>query len=206
MHLQASFGMHISSVKLMPFFGSASAKQQELGHGGEFHSSYRLKADMLCVPTTFPPMFRHSVGFDRIQRLMDATTVRTEATYPPYNIETDGEDAYRVTVAVAGFGEDDLDVTLENETLTIGGNKTNEVEDVAFLHRGIAGRNFQLMFNLADHIKVHSAKLENGVLVVDLEREVPEELKSRQIEIQTRPIKSLAKKEKNMISSEKHAA
>ena len=154
----------------------------------------------------FTPMFRHSVGFDRMQRLMDAATARTEVSYPPYNIETDGEDAYRVTVAVAGFGESDLDVTLENETLTISGKKADEAEDVAFLHRGIAGRNFQLKFNLADHIKVNGANLENGVLVVDLEREVPEELKPRQIEIQTNPIKTLAKKAKKMIGADKKAA
>ena len=154
----------------------------------------------------FTPMFRHSVGFDRMQRLMDAATARTEVSYPPYNIETDGEDAYRVTVAVAGFGEDDLDVTLENDTLTISGKKANEAEEVAYLHRGIAGRDFQLKFNLADHIKVNGANLENGVLVVDLEREVPEELKPRQIEIQTNPIKTLAKKAKKMIGAEKEAA
>ncbi len=154
----------------------------------------------------FSPMFRHSVGFDRMQRLMDAATARTEVTYPPYNIETDGEDAYRVTVAVAGFGDGDLDVTLEKETLTISGNKADGAEDGTFLHRGIAGRNFQLKFNLADHIKVKGANLENGVLVVDLEREVPEELKPRQIEIKTNPIKSLAKKAKKMIGAEKKAA
>ena len=154
----------------------------------------------------FTPMFRHSVGFDRMQRLMDAATARTEVSYPPYNIETDGEDAYRITVAVAGFGDDDLDVSLENETLTIIGNKANEAEDASFLHRGIAGRNFQLKFNLADHIKVNGANLENGVLVVDLEREVPEELKPRQIEIKTSPIKTLAKKAKKMIGADKKAA
>ena len=154
----------------------------------------------------FSPMFRHSVGFDRMQRLMDAATTRAEVTYPPYNIETDGEDAYRITVAVAGFGENDLDVTLENETLTISGKKADEAEDSAFLHRGIAGRNFQLKFNLADHIKVTGANLENGVLVVDLEHEVPEELKPRQIEIKTHPIKSLAKKAKKMIGTEQKAA
>ena len=154
----------------------------------------------------FTPMFRHSVGFDRMQRLMDAATTRTEVSYPPYNIETDGEDAYRVTVAVAGFGEDDLDVTLENDTLTISGKKDNEAEEAAYLHRGIAGRDFQLKFSLADHIKVNGANLENGVLVVDLEREVPEELKPRQIEIQTNPIKTLAKKAKKMIGAEKKAA
>ena len=154
----------------------------------------------------FSPMFRHSVGFDRMQRLMDAAMARTEVTYPPYNIETDSGDAYRVTVAVAGFGENDLDVTLENETLTISGKKADEAEDAAYLHHGIAGRNFQLKFNLADHIKVNGANLENGVLVVDLEREVPEELKPRQIKIKTDPIKSLAKKAKKLIGAEKKAA
>jgi molecular chaperone IbpA len=152
------------------------------------------------------PMFRYSVGFDRMQRLMDAATAQTEVTCPPYNIETDGEDAYRVTVAVADFGKDDLDVTLEKGTLTISGKKAKEAEGVAFLHRGIAGRNFQLKFNLADHIKVSGANLENGVLVVDLVREVPEELKPRQIEIKTNPIKSLAKKAKKMIGVDKKAA
>ena len=119
----------------------------------------------------FSPMFRHSVGFDRMQHLMDAALARTEVTYPPYNIETDGEDAYRVTVALAGFGRNDLDVTVENDTLTIRGNKADEADGANFLHHGIAGRDFQLKFSLADHIKVKGANLENGVLVVDLERD-----------------------------------
>ena len=152
------------------------------------------------------PIFRHSVGFDRMQRLIDAATERTEVTYPPYNIETDGEHAYRVTVAVAGFGEPDLDVTLENETLTISGKKADFSNTSNFLHQGIAGRNFQLKFNLADHIKVNGANLENGVLVVDLEREVPEELKPRQIEIKNKPIKSLAGKSKRLIRGDRKAA
>ena len=152
------------------------------------------------------PMFRHSVGFDRMQRLMDAATTKTEVSYPPYNIETDGDDAYRVTVAVAGFDKKDLDITLENDTLSITGKKEDEAEGVSYLHRGIAGRSFQLKFNLADHIKVLNADLENGVLAVDLEREVPEALKPRQIEIKTHPVKSLAEKAKKMISGEDKAA
>jgi len=154
----------------------------------------------------FTPMFRHSVGFDRMQRLMDASTARTEISYPPYNIETDGEDAYRVTVAVAGFDKKDLDVMLENDTLIITGKKDDEVEGVTYLHHGIAGRSFQLKFNLADHIKVINADLENGVLVIDLEREVPEALKPRQIEIKTHPVKSLAEKAKKLITGEDKAA
>ena len=146
------------------------------------------------------------LGFDQLERALDRVSKTSADGYPPYNIETDGEDAYRVTVAVAGFGEDDLDVTLENDTLTISGKKANEAEEAAYLHRGIAGRDFQLKFSLADHIKVNGANLENGVLVVDLEREVPEDLKPRQIEIQTNPIKTLAKKAKKMIGAEKKAA
>ena len=154
----------------------------------------------------FSPMFRHSVGFDRLQRLMDAATARTETSYPPYNIETDGEDAYRVTVAVAGFDRKDLEVTLENDTLSISGRKDDEGQDVTYLHHGIAGRSFQLKFNLADHIKVLDADLENGVLAIDLKREVPEALKPRRIEIKAHPVKSLAKKARKMITGEDKAA
>jgi molecular chaperone IbpA len=152
------------------------------------------------------PMFRHSVGFDRMQRLVDAASTKSEVSYPPYNIETDGEDAYRVTVAVAGFDKRELDVSLEDDTLSITGKKEDEVEGVSYLHRGIAGRSFQLKFNLADHIKVLNADLVNGVLAVDLEREVPEALRSRQIEIKTRPVKSFAEKAKKMITGEDKAA
>ncbi len=133
----------------------------------------------------FSPLFRYSVGFDRLQRLMDSALERTEVSYPPYNIESVDENAYRITVAVAGFGEGDLDVTVVDDTLTISGKKEDEGKGTAYLHRGIAERAFQLKFNLADHVKVRDAALENGVLVVTLEREVPEELKPRKIPIGT---------------------
>ncbi|MCH7486501.1 MAG: Hsp20 family protein [Proteobacteria bacterium] len=133
----------------------------------------------------FSPLFRYSVGFDRLQRLMDSALERTEVSYPPYNIESVDENAYRITVAVAGFGEGDLDVTVVDDTLTISGKKEDEDKSTAYLHRGIAERAFQLKFNLADHVKVRDAALENGVLVVTLEREVPEELKPRKIPIGT---------------------
>jgi molecular chaperone IbpA len=152
------------------------------------------------------PMFRNTVGFDRMQRLMDAATERTEVNYPPYNIETDGKDAYRVTVAVAGFSENDLDVTFENETLAISGNKNDEVKAATLLHHGIAGRNFQLNFNLADHIRVNGASLDNGMLAVDLQREVPEELKQRKIDIRNQSVKSFNDEGKSFISKEKKAA
>lgn len=153
----------------------------------------------------FTPLFSRSVGFDRMQSLLDAALERSEVSYPPYNIETDGEDVYRISVAVAGFGEKDLDVTVENETLTISGRAAGN-DDGAYLHRGIAGRTFQLKFNLADHIKVHGASLENGMLVIDLEREVPEELKPRRIDIQTSPVTSLAKKAKKLIGGDSKKA
>ena len=154
----------------------------------------------------FSPMFRHSVGFDRMQRLMDAATARTEVAYPPYNIETDGEDAYRITVAVAGFKHDELDVSLDDGVLNIAGKHADEDQDVTYLHRGIAGRSFQLKFNLVDHIEVRGANLENGILVVDLERKIPEALKPRQIEIKAHPIKDFAEKAKKMLGSDKKAA
>lgn len=154
----------------------------------------------------FTPMLRHSVGFDRIHRLLEAANTRSEVSYPPYNIESDGEDVYRISVAVAGFDRDELDLTLDHDELTITGKKEGDADGVSYLHRGIAGRSFNLKFNLADHVKVVSANLENGILVVDLEREIPEELKPRTIKIETHPIKDLAVKAKKMISGDTKAA
>jgi molecular chaperone IbpA len=127
-------------------------------------------------------------------------------TYPPYNIETDGENTYRITVAVAGFGQQELDITIEKEELSIVGKKEPVEDKISYLHHGIAGRSFNLKFNLADHVKVVHANLENGVLIVDLEREVPEELKPRKIQIESHPIKELANKAKKIISGDKKAA
>ena len=135
------------------------------------------------------PLFRTSVGFDRLARMLDTVGQETAPSYPPYNIEKLSDDEYRITMAVAGFGEDDLDVTVERNTLTIAGKITNTVSDEGeegerqFLHRGIAERAFERRFNLADHIKIDEASLENGLLHVTLKREVPEEAKPRQIAI-----------------------
>ena len=150
----------------------------------------------------FSPIFRNSVGFDRMQRLMDSASTHREVSYPPYNIENDGENAYRITVAVAGFSENDLNVTIENEILTLSGQKENSGTDTRYLHKGIADRSFDLRFNLADHIKVQKANLTNGELVIDLEREVPEALKPRNIKINTQPVKSLAAKAKELAGIE----
>ncbi len=132
------------------------------------------------------PLMRATIGFDRMMNLLDAQTRLDQGDgYPPYNIEKMGEDQYRIIMAVAGFGEDDLDVTVKENGLTIKGKKAGaEDQDVKYLYRGIATRTFERRFELADHIKVTSAKLENGLLSLDLVREVPEAMKPRSVKIQ----------------------
>jgi len=132
----------------------------------------------------FSPLFRHSVGFDRMQRLLDATAQNEQNNaYPPYNIEQLGEDGYQVTLAVAGFSEEDVDITLTDRTLVVSGKMADTEDDHVYLHRGIAGRAFERRFELADHIKVKGASLNNGLLHIALERVVPESEKPRKIEI-----------------------
>ena len=147
--------------------------------------------------TDFSPLYRFSVGFDRMQRLVDAASRFDNAAsaYPPYNIETRGDDAYRITMTVAGFAEKDLDVTVTENTLVVSGRKRDEDKGVSYLHRGIAGRAFERRFELADHIKVAGANLVNGLLHVDMVRELPEEKKPRKIAIGSKnPFKALTKK------------
>ena len=133
----------------------------------------------------FSPLFRSTIGFDRLARLVDSAT-RVDSTalsYPPYNIEATGEDAYRLTMAVAGFAQDELDITVHENTLIVTGKAKQEDENGRYLHRGIARRAFERRFSLADHIKVTGASLDNGLLHVDLVREIPEAMKPRQIAI-----------------------
>ncbi len=134
----------------------------------------------------FAPLFRTAIGFDRLARLMDAA-VETAATpaYPPYNIEKVGDDHYRLTVAVAGFGPEDIDLVARDNTLTVTGKPARAPEGAGgeVLYRGIAGRAFERRFVLADHIVVEGADLRNGLLSVELARVVPEALKPRRIEI-----------------------
>ena len=141
------------------------------------------------------PLFRSTVGFDRMSELFDAATRLDDAqlSYPPYNIEKTGEDDYRITMAVAGFSQDDLSIISQENSLVISGKAQEPEEGVEYLHRGIARRAFQRRFELADHIKVKSAELVNGLLRVDLVREVPEEQKPREIKIGPAP-KSIEKK------------
>ena len=130
------------------------------------------------------PLFRSSIGFDRLSRLIEASQA-TDATvaYPHYNIEKLGENAYRITMAVAGFGEGDVDITVENNTLTVKGKAQPEPEGAQYLHRGIAGRAFERRFQLADHVEVETARLVNGLLHIELVRRIPEALKPRKIEV-----------------------
>jgi len=132
----------------------------------------------------FSPLFRSTVGFDRMQRMLESAMRADEANgYPPYNIEKMDENAYRITMAVAGFSEDDLDIEVKDGVLFVTGKQAETEEDRTFLHRGIAGRAFRRSFQLADHVKVHGAALENGLLHIDLVREIPEAMKPRKIAI-----------------------
>ncbi|AKS41805.1 Hsp20 family protein [Wenzhouxiangella marina] len=139
--------------------------------------------------TTFDlsPLYRTAIGFDRLaDMLSSAARVDSGAnSYPPYNIESLGEDRYRITMAVAGFAQNELSIETERNTLTIAGAKTESEssEQGEFLHRGIATRSFERRFQLADHVEVSSARLENGLLHIELKRELPEQMKPRKIEI-----------------------
>ena len=131
--------------------------------------------------TDFSPFYRSTVGFDRLFSMLDQAPQSAE--WPPYNIEKAADDAYRITLAVAGFGEDEIELTQNNTTLLIVGQKKAAEGERQFLHRGIAARQFRQTFNLADHVKVTGAALENGLLTIDLVREVPEAMKPRRIAI-----------------------
>jgi molecular chaperone IbpA len=136
-------------------------------------------------PFDFSPLFRSTIGFDRLTRLVDAASRidNTALAYPPYNIEKTGEDAYRLTMAVAGFSPEELDVTVQENSLLVTGKAKKDTEDSRYLHRGIARRAFERRFSLADHIKVVGASLANGMLHVDLVHEVPEAAKPRKVQI-----------------------
>ena len=136
----------------------------------------------------FSPLFRSTVGFDRLSRLLESGMLTDQGTsYPPYNIVKESDDNYRITMAVAGFNENDIDIVSKENQLTVSGRITDREEQkgVTYLHRGIAERAFERRFQLADHIRVVHAALDNGLLTIDLVREVPEEMKPRKIEIKS---------------------
>ncbi|HEY7884624.1 MAG TPA: Hsp20 family protein [Cellvibrionaceae bacterium] len=133
----------------------------------------------------FSPLYRSAIGFDRVASMLDTLSRSEQAqpSYPPYNIELTGEDHYRISMAVAGFDQRELSIEVNQNNLTVSGNKGDEQDQRTYLHQGIAARNFERRFQLADHVRVESAAFENGLLHIDLVREVPEAIKPRTIEI-----------------------
>ncbi len=133
----------------------------------------------------FAPLHRATIGFDQIADLMDRVLSNDGAqpSYPPYNIEKTAEDAYRISIAVAGFSDADLSVEVKEKSLVVAARKAEDTTERTYLHRGIATRAFERRFHLADHVRVSGASHENGMLHIDLQREVPEALKPRRIEI-----------------------
>lgn len=144
----------------------------------------------------FAPLYRATVGFDRVANLLDRalTADVAQPTYPPYNIEKTDEDAYRISIAVAGFSPDELSVEVKDGGLVVSAKRSGETEAKTYLHRGIATRAFERRFTLADHVRVTGAAHENGMLHIDLVRETPEALKPRRIEIGRADVKALEAK------------
>ena len=133
----------------------------------------------------FSPLYRSVVGFDRLANLLETASVDAASGYPPYNIERTDENAYRIDIAVAGFRPDELEIEVKENLLTVTGRKTANDEARRFLHRGLAERNFERRFQLADYVIVSDANLADGLLSISLKRELPEALKPRRIEIST---------------------
>nr|WP_086938826.1 small heat shock chaperone IbpA [Thaumasiovibrio occultus] len=132
----------------------------------------------------FTPLYRSAIGFDRLFNMMENASPNNSGGYPPYNIEQQDDNHYRITMAVAGFAEEQLDITQQQNTLIVSGTKTaDEGVERRFLYQGIADRNFERKFQLADHVNVIGAQMENGLLHIDLEREIPEAMKPRKINI-----------------------
>ena len=132
------------------------------------------------------PLYRTAIGFDRLAHMLENANRLESVGYPPYNIEVTGEDNYRITMAIAGFKDDELAIESKQNELTVSGKKSESDEDAQkYLHRGIATRNFDRKFQLADHVHVKGARMEHGLLHIDLFRELPEALKPRSINIET---------------------
>ncbi len=154
-----------------------------------------LMEDMFMRHTEFAPFYRSAIGFDRLFQMLDQSTgFDSESTYPPYNIERTGENAYRITLAVAGFSPEELKIEVKEQTLSVSGEKAAEAEGKNYLHRGIAARAFERRYQLADHVDVTGANFENGLLHVDLVRNIPESKKPRTIAIGSGDAKQLEAK------------
>ena len=129
------------------------------------------------------PLYRSAIGFDRLANMIDTANRSEQSAYPPYHIGATGENSYRITLAVAGFTRDEIEITSENGNLVIRGNKAEDQVERTYLYQGIAACNFERRFQLADHVRVENASTENGLLHVELIREIPEAMKARRIEI-----------------------
>ena len=152
----------------------------------------------------YSPLYRSTVGFDRLFSLLDSLGQPDQSapSYPPYNIERTGENSYRITMAVAGFSESDLAIEAKQNVLTVKGEQGPEdKENVEILFRGIASRAFERRFQLADHVEVRNANLENGLLHIDLVREIPEAMKARKIEITNKTAKQIETKAKKSLAT-----
>jgi molecular chaperone IbpA len=145
----------------------------------------RLNEDMTMTNFDFSPLYRTTVGFDHLSTLLDNIhrSDRAANSYPPYNIELISENNYQITMAVSGFNSDELDIKSEHRTLTVKGQKHPDQNTRNYLHQGIAARNFERKFQLAEHIEITGAQLENGLLHIDLAREIPEAMKPKSIPI-----------------------
>lgn len=133
----------------------------------------------------FSPFYRSAIGFDRMANILDnlSRSEQTQPSYPPYNIELTGEDKYRITMAVAGFSESELNIEVNQNHLVVTANKVAEETQKTYLHQGIAARGFERRFQLADHVQVLSASYENGLLHIDLQKVIPESMKPRTVPI-----------------------
>jgi molecular chaperone IbpA len=156
-----------------------------LGALVEMPKSTLLKENVTMQTIDFSPFYRSTVGYDRLFSRLDSLGGQEAKTYPPYNIERTGDDAYRISIAVAGFSNGDIAIETKENSLVVKGAKSAESSEKAreFLHRGIAERAFELRFQLADYVEVSGATLENGLLHLELKRELPESKKPRQIQI-----------------------
>lgn len=140
----------------------------------------------------FAPLYRSTIGFDRLAQLFDGAGLEAEGGYPPYNIERGAENEYRITMAIAGFAEDEVNIEVKDTTLSVKGEKKPEDGERQFLHRGIAARSFERRFQLADFVEVKGASLKDGLLSVDLQRNIPERMKPRTIAIGSSEAKQIA--------------
>lgn len=146
----------------------------------------------------FSPLYRSAIGFDRMANLLDnlSRAEQSQPAYPPYNIELTGEDKYRITMAVAGFSQAELSIEVNQNHLTVSANKQPDNKQSTYLYQGIAARSFERKFQLADHVQIKSASFENGLLHIDLLREIPEAMKPRSIPITSGQVVENSNKEK----------